>query len=157
MVCRVTCMIATIFIVGSLYMANAINNSEIVKQYKKTLPQDLQIKYEKIRDERTTIYYQGFGLGLIISLFVIIYNYKMKKEEKFDVISMVCMVVSISFVTNYFYYILHPKKNYMLEYLQTPEQTQNWLIMYKEMQKYYHTGLLLGIIGVGIIALAFRC
>ena len=157
MVCRVTCMISLMFIVGSLYMVNAISNSEIVKKYKKTLPQDLRIKYEEIVDERTKIYYQGFGLGLILSLFAIIYNYKIKKEEKFDIISITCMTIAISFVTNFFYYMLHPKKNYMLQYLQTKEQNDNWLVVYKEMQKYYYTGLFLGIIGVGVISVAFRC
>lgn len=157
MVCRTTCMISAIFIIGSLYMAHEVKNSDVVKKYMETLPRDLKIKYEKIRDERTRIYYQGFGLGLIISLFAIIYNYKMKKDERFDIISMICFVISTSFIVNYFYYILYPKKNYMLENLQTPEQTQNWLKMYKVMQFYYHGGLLLGVIGVGVLALAFRC
>ena len=82
---------------------------------------------------------------------------KMKNEEKFDIISITCMTIAISFVTNFFYYILHPKKNYMLQYLQTKEQTDNWLVVYKEMQKYYYTGLFLGIIGVGVVSVAFRC
>jgi hypothetical protein len=29
--------------------------------------------------------------------------------------------------------------------------------MYKDMQKYYHTGLVLGLIAVALISIAFRC
>ena len=70
--------------------------------------------------------------------------------------SMICLVLAISFITNYFYYILSPKKKWMLNYIETPDQTKLWLQMYRGMQVYYHTGLVLGIIAVGIFALAFR-
>ena len=70
---------------------------------------------------------------------------------------MVCLVLATSFITNYFYYILSPKKNWMLNYIKTPEQTKAWLVMYRKMQVYYHTGLVLGIIAIGIFAYAFRC
>ena len=70
--------------------------------------------------------------------------------------SMVCLVLATSFITNYFYYILSPKKNWMLNHIETPEQTKPWLEMYRKMQVYYHTGLVLGIIAIGIFAYAFR-
>jgi len=61
------------------------------------------------------------------------------------------------FVTNYFYYVLHPKTEWMLAHINTKEQNIAWLTMYKEMQYNYHLGLALGIIGVGVLAFAFRC
>ena len=70
--------------------------------------------------------------------------------------SMVCLVLATSFITNFFYYILSRKKNWMLNSIDTPEQTKAWLKMYRGMQVYYHTGLVLGIIAVGFFAHAFR-
>ena len=44
----------------------------------------------------------------------------------------------------------------MLDYVKTPEETQAWLHMYRNMQVYYHSGLVLGIIAVGLFTFAFR-
>jgi len=131
------------------------NNKKILK-YKSQLPEDLQKKYEEITKERSTIYYKGYILGFIISLFIILGN--IYYEHKIlSTTSMVCLVLAISFVTNYFYYILSPKKKWMLNYMKTPDQIKAWLQMYRGMQIYYHTGLLFGIIAVGVFAHAFRC
>lgn len=75
---------------------------------------------------------------------------------------MVCIVLATSFLTNYFYYILSPKTDWMLNHVEGPEaqakqQVQAWLQMYRTMQFYYHAGLVLGILGVGVLAFAFRC
>jgi hypothetical protein len=45
----------------------------------------------------------------------------------------------------------------MLNHTDTPEETKAWLNLYKELQKNYHIGLVLGLIAVGILAVAFRC
>ena len=52
MVCAISCMISTMFIVGMIYFYNMTNKSEIVKQYKESLPSDLQKRYENISEER---------------------------------------------------------------------------------------------------------
>ena len=52
MVCAISCMISTIFIVGMIYFYNMTNKSEIVKHYKDSLPSDLQKRYENISEER---------------------------------------------------------------------------------------------------------
>ena len=67
----------------------------------------------------------------------------------------VCTVVAVSFSVNYFYYILSPKSKWMLNEIKSEEQTKAWLEMYRHMQMYYHTGLVFGIIGVGLFAFAF--
>ena len=119
------------------------------------LPENLQKIYEQIIQERTTIYYQGYLLGFILSLIIIIANVY-SDHKMLSTTSFVCLVLAISFITNYFYYTLSPKKNWMLNYIKTPDQTKAWLQMYRGMQVYYHTGLVLGIIAVGIFAYAFR-
>ena len=71
--------------------------------------------------------------------------------------SLVCIVMSTCFLTNYFYYMLAPKSDWMLNHSNSPEDTKAWLQMYRAMQFNYHMGFVLGIIGVGIFAFAFRC
>ncbi len=154
--CTISCSISAVFLIGMIYMNYSVANNKKILQYKSQLPKDLQKIYEKITHERSTIYYQGYVLGFVISLFIILGN--VYYEHKIlSTTSMVCLILAISFITNYFYYILSPKKNWMLNYMKTPDQTKAWLQMYRGMQVYYHTGLVLGIIAVGIFAHAFRC
>jgi hypothetical protein len=136
-------------------MNYAVAKSQIILKYKSQLPENLQKTYEEITNERTRIYYQGYILGFILSLFIIATNVY-SDHKMLSTMSMICLVLATSFVTNYFYYILSPKKKWMLDYIKTPDQTKAWLHMYRGMQVYYHTGLVLGIIAVGIFAHAFR-
>jgi len=156
MVCSITCAISMVFIIASIYMAYSVRTSHITEKYKKQLPESLKKIYEKIEGERLTIYYQGFALGLLISLAIMFYRYFFNKKIMSN-FAIVCLVVSVSFLTNYFYYILSPKKDYMLNHIEEKGQIIAWMEMNKQMQKYYHTGLVIGIIGVGIMGLAFRC
>ena len=153
--CSISCSIAAVFLIGMIYMNYSIATSQIILQYKSQLPENLQKIYEQITNERTTIYYQGYILGFILSLFIILGNVY-SDYKRLSTTSMVCLVLATSFITNYFYYTLSPKKDWMLNYIKTPEQTKSWLQMYRGMQVYYHTGLVLGIIAVGIFAHAFR-
>jgi len=156
MACTISCMISAVFIIGMIYFYNITDKSEIVRHYKDKLPNNLQKRYENISKERMKISLYGYGIGFIISLFVIFYNIKIK-HIKLNNISLVCTVMAISFLTNYFYYILSPKSDLMLNHVNNPEQVKAWLQMYREMSFNYHSGLVLGIIAVGILAFAFRC
>jgi uncharacterized membrane protein YesL len=143
-----------------IYFYNATNKSEIVKTYKEKLSPELREKYEQITKERMQISYKGYLLGFVLSMLIILYNVYSKKSKEgkaFDIFSLICIVVSTSFITNYFYYILSPKTDMMVNHLRTKEEIKAWSVMYKEMQYNYHMGLLLGIVGVGVLAFAFRC
>ena len=153
--CTISCSVATVFLIGMIYMNYSIAKSQIIVKYKAQLPDNLQKIYEQITNERTTIYYKGYILGFILSLFIILTNVY-SDHKMLSNTSMVCLVLATSFLTNYFYYTLSPKKNWMLNYITTPDQTKAWLQMYRGMQIYYHTGLVLGIIALGIFAHAFR-
>jgi len=153
--CGISCAISAIFIIGMIYMNYQVDKSNIILKYKSKLPDELQRIYENITRERTEIYYQGYVLGFALSLLIILANF-WSNHKMLSTTSMVCVVLATSFITNYFYYILSPKKNWMLDYIKTPEQTKAWLQMYRGMQVYYHSGLVLGIIAVGVLAFAFR-
>lgn len=150
MPCCISCAISCIFIIGMIYFYNATDKSDIVNQYKATLPTDLQQRYEKITSERKWISYQGYSLGLLLS-FVILYN-----RGKMNTISLVCTVMATSFLTNYFYYMLSPKSDWMLNHL-NEDQSKAWLVMYRAMSYNYHVGIVFGILAVGIFVFAFRC
>jgi len=153
--CTMCCSVSAIFLIGMIYMNYSVINSNIIVKYKSQLPDNLKRIYEDITKERLRIYYQGYILGFILSLFIIFMNIN-SNHKMLSTSAMVCLVLATSFVTSYFYYILSPKKNWMLNYIKTPEQTNAWLKMYRSMQVYNHTGLVLGIISVGIFAYAFR-
>jgi uncharacterized protein YacL len=153
MACAISCMVSAVFVVGMIYFYNMTDKSKIVKHYKLFLSNDLQKRYDRITKERTIISYQGYILGVILSLGIIFYI----KKERLTTNASVCIVIATAFVTNYFYYILHPKTDWMLNHMDNQEEVKAWLIMYREMQYNYHMGLVLGIIAVGILAFAFRC
>lgn len=154
--CTISCAISAVFIIGMIYFYNRTDNNDFVKNYKSLLSPELQQKYDKIVSERLTISYQGYGLGVLISICIIIYNLYVR-HERLRAIPLVCIVVATSFITNYFYYSLYPKSDWLLNHMKNPEEIKNWLRLYKEMQYNYHMGLVFGIIAVGVFAFAFRC
>jgi hypothetical protein len=131
-----------------------LNATTITNNYEKQLPTELLPLYKSIVKERTQIYFTGYFLGFILSVLFILYNIYVKKE-KYNALALVCIIITISFLTNYFFYILSPKKNWMLDNIKSQEQIKAWMKMYKGMQITYHTGLVLGIISMGFLAYAF--
>ena len=59
------------------------------------------------------------------------------------------MMVGVTLLTNYFYYMLSPKSDLMVTHLDEEEQRLAWQKIYKTMQFNYHIGLVLGIIASG--------
>jgi hypothetical protein len=133
-----------------IYFYNATDKSDIVNQYKATLSPDLQKKYEEITHERRWISYQGYSLGLLLSFVVIYFSRKM------NTIALVCTVMATCFLTNYFYYMLSPKSEWMLNHTTNQDEVHAWLLMYRAMSYNYHLGIVFGILAVGMFAFAFR-
>jgi hypothetical protein len=154
MVCSISCSISAIFIIGMIYFYNATSKNATVVQYRQQLNTQQREAYDRIAKERLHISMQGYSLGFILSAVIIYYNYERKQLKN---TSLVCTVLATSFLTNYFYYMLSPKSDWMLNHVESQAQTQAWLYMYRTMQFYYHAGLVLGILGVGVMAYAFRC
>ena len=87
--------------------------------------------------ERLNIYIQGMLLGLV---FGFLYLHAVGEKD----ISRACMFAVIVLGTNYFYYILKPKSDYMVKHLETKEQRLAWLDIYKEMQFRCKMGFVIG-------------
>jgi len=156
MPCQTSCLVSAVFLIGMIYMNYAAYNSNVLVNYQQQLPHNLQRTYQNIVNERTSIYYFGYVLGFVLAVIIIVYNTQIAKDS-LSTTSMVCTVVAVSFVTNYFYYILSPKSDWMLDHINDPEQTKAWLAMYRNMQVYYHSGLVLGLFAIGFFTFAFRC
>jgi len=137
-----------------IYFYNSTSNNPTIIHYKQQLNTQQREAYDKIAKERLHISIQGYALGFVFSLMIIYYFYEKKQIKPSGV---VCLVLATSFLTNYFYYVLSPKSDWLLNHVESREQTQAWLAMYRTMQYYYHAGFVLGIVGVGIFAYAFRC
>jgi len=133
-------------------MTLMISQDDFIKNYRNSLPNDIKKEYDNIVAERQTIYFTGYLIGFVVSVFVIIVVLKMRMP----VSAMVCLTVVISTVVNYFYYILSPKSKFIVELLKTDKQHQEWLQVYKSMQYYYHFSFVLGAVAVGVFAYAFR-
>lgn len=154
-VCSTSCMIAAVFVIGMIYFYNMTGKSEIVKRYRENMPIELQKRYEFITTERKTLSYQGYALGVVLSLCIILYNMQFRPQNM-STSATICLVIATSFLTNYFYYILSPKSDWVLNHTKNQEQVKAWLVMYREMSFNYHAGLALGIVAVGVMAFAFR-
>lgn len=153
MPCSISLLLSIVFLVSMVYMLQA---TAITNEYEAQLPKELQQTYTTIVNERKGIYYMGYGLGFLLAIAIIFYNIYVAKR-KLSTVSLVSIIVSVSFITNYFYYILSPKTSWMLDSIKDPEQTKAWLKMYRGMQTYYHGGLALGVVAMGLFAFAFRC
>ena len=153
--CTVTCFIAFVIVVAMVIMNVMVMNDAFIQSYKNQLPEDIKKQYDNIVAERSRIFFTGYLIGFVLSVFVIIFNINVLKQ-KMPVAAMVCLAVVVSTVVNYFYYILSPKSNYMVDLLKTEKQRQDWLQIYKSMQYYYHGSFVLGAVAVGVFAYAFR-
>jgi glucan phosphoethanolaminetransferase (alkaline phosphatase superfamily) len=154
MPCKISCAISAVFFIAMIFMMSATSQNNIIKKYENQLSDELKITYKNIVNDRLQNYYIGYTLGFFLALIILFYNYRFRKIPASS-LSVVCTVVALSFLVNYFYYILSPKKDWMLNHIKTPEETKAWLEMYRGMQYYYHGGLAIGLLAVGIFAFAF--
>ena len=153
--CYVSCSISVVFLIAMVYMTFLTAKNKTIQNYRDSLPISLINTYDEIVLERTKIYYTGYGLGLCLAVVIILYNNYILKE-RLTPSNLVCIVIASSFLVNYFYYILTPKTKWMLDVITEPNDVKAWLEMYRNMNLYYHSGLGLGLVAVGVFGYAFR-
>jgi hypothetical protein len=154
MICNNSCILAGAFIFASIYVSLNVNKKTLQHPLFKILNQTQKKKYAEITNERKNIYLKGFLLGFIFSIsgLILLNNFQLFKMNKFKNI---CFVISTSFTINYFFYILYPKSDYMVKYLETTQQKQAWLEIYKTMQFNYHLGFAIGLVGMIFVGNTF--
>jgi hypothetical protein len=124
-----------------------------VQDYVRTLTEDQQQIYAKIVAERRGIYLRGFGWGLLLSALLLGIHHQYLTMSR---AVLLCNVAAITLATNYFYYVLSPKSDWMvLHFNNGKTDAANWLRVYRGMQVNYHVGLVLGIAGTVLLSNAF--
>ena len=126
-----------------------INNNKkpLIDNLTVLLNEQQKKKYKNIVKERLNNYIQGMVLGLILGF---VYIQIVPESD----LTRACMFTVIVLGTNYFYYILKPKSDYMIRHLNTKQQREAWLNIYKEMQFRCKMGFVLGVISFLIYGLA---
>jgi uncharacterized protein YacL len=152
-----SCIIATMFIVAMIFTMYNSDSTLSIQQFTDVLSTKQKAIYKKIADERRNIYFKGFGLGLVLSFLFLFWKSSIKNSYKINRFSTICVVGAITFITNYFYYMLSPKNDYMILHLNEENQRKKWLNINKTMQFNYHVGLLLGIIASMVLAHGVKC
>lgn len=156
MICGTTCIIALVFLIANIYtILSCTNNKKTKQDFLDVLNEKQKTTYENIINERKNIYYSGYFLGIVLSIISYFISKKILKI-RFNNISLVCFIGAITFVTNYLFYILYPKSDYMLLHLSDKEQITQWLKIYRKMQVKFHIGFVLGIIAVMIFCYSLR-
>jgi hypothetical protein len=152
-ICLSWCFVAIVFLVANLYVAFTADKGLLKRDFYKVLSKSQIEKYNELVKERRNIYLQGYFVGFIISLIFIAVS-KNYRGGKLLNTGVICIAGAITLVVNYLYYMMYPKKDYMILYLNNVEQKQAWLNIYKHMQYKYHLGLVLGIVASMILAKA---
>ena len=154
MICGWTCFVATMFIIANLLFTFLMDKHGLVKNYQESLDETQKKMYEKIVNERKNLAMQGYGLGLGLSVGFLIGKHFLTRSKKSLLntsISGLCFTVAITFIVQYFYYMLMPKKDWMLNYLKTDEQKEQWLKVYRAFSWNYHLSIAIGLMGAGLL------
>ena len=138
---NLTCAISLGFILATFFTIFGDKNLK-KKLYNLLTPSEQQI-YNGIIKQRRNIYFQGLGLGFLIS---IIYLMTHPISNTYQTLF---LLIALTFTINYFYYIFYPKKKYILQFLDTKKENQAWLNIYRSMQLRYHLGFVLGLLACG--------
>ena len=145
------CSIAIMFLVATIYLMLTTNRSKEIDDLYAVMNEKQAQHFEQIVKERRDISMKGYLLGLVLA-FILLFITKGSKSIKLSNTGSVCMVGAITLAANYFYYILHPKSDYMILHLEEESQRLIWLKVYRNMQVKYHIGLVLGIIASMFLA-----
>jgi len=152
--CSISCLISVVFFVSMMYKLIMIDKESYDSGFADLLS-DVQLKkYTNIVEERKNLSIQGYGLGFSLAAAQIFLNMYMKKQ-KLSKMSMVCTTASTVFIVQYLYYILSPKSDWIILHLDTPEQREKWLEVYRTMQYHCHVSVALGIVAAGALAHSF--
>ena len=155
MVCMKSCIIATMFIVAMIFTMYNSDSTLSIQEFTAVLSEKQKAIYKKIADERRQIYFKGFGLGLVLSLLFLFWKSATKNSYKINRFSTICVVGAVTFITNYFFYILSPKSDWMILHIEVEKHKKACLIVYIKLKYNYNLGAVLGLVGAFFIANMF--
>lgn len=145
-VCDLACLMATGLFGGKIYLMVNYSKNDLIRKFDALLDNEQKKRYRKIMKERLTIYIHGMIIGILLG-----FLYLTKTPSKNT--GRACLFTVIVLGTNYFYYMLKKKSDYMVPHLETKEQRVAWLNIYREMQYRCKMGFVLGIIAFMLFGL----
>jgi|LakMenEpi03Aug12_release.lakeMendotaPanAssembly.Ray.scaffolds.fasta_scaffold513082_2 hypothetical protein len=145
------CAVAAIFIGASIYTMMTCKKCSPFLEFETSLTPQQKHMHSQIIKERERIYLSGLILGTLLA-FVYLYGYGLSMNP----LKSSCVFVAIALATQYIYYMLAPKSQYMVTEMNNKDQLEKWLAVYKHMQYRYHFGMVLGLIGYFLFAYGFQ-
>ena len=108
--------IAIVFLVANIYTAFITDKAAGKDDFYKTLSQEQVQRYEGIVKERRDIYLKGYTVGIVLAA---IFVFMMNRSKKSGMAGwgIAGLAGAIVLLTNYFFYILSPKSDYMVLHL----------------------------------------
>ena len=127
------CAIAFVFLATSIASPFvASSKHHLHHKFQRTLSDDQNRRYERIVQHRRNLYLQGLVLGVLMACLVV--GVVMQVAPMSNEVSYGCLAVVVLFVVEFLYYMLSPKGEYMVSVLDTQEQRDAWLAVYRHMQ-----------------------
>jgi hypothetical protein len=152
--CTTSVGISIVFIIAMFFVCFSVDKGSLMKPFWNSLSKSQKMIYSHIISQRRKIYFKGYAYGFLISVGIIILNFALN-NSLFNRLSLMSITSATTFLTVYFYYILHKKDDYIVRHLKTQKQIDMWLKVYRKMQFNYHLGLVFGIISVGVLSISF--
>lgn len=133
------CQLSALVSIGLFSASFACSTSSDPERLQDVLTDKQYDLYEKIIMERTILYLYGLLLGIVVSS--IVSSYLVFDNVFHDV----AFFVGVAWAVAVFYYLIVPKKNYILPHL-NESQARVWHDVYVSMKHNYLMGGLLGML-----------
>ena len=148
-VCTTSCALALIFASGSVASCCGTNKKELSDKLKDSLDETQLKIYNEITKNRGNIYKNGLVAGVLVAATMVVVNLLLDNNiNRLLTLNTLCLVVATVLIVSYLFYMISPKGVYMVSFLKTKEQRDNWVEIYRVMQQNYHLALGLGVMSV---------
>ena len=119
--CGLVCLLASVLSVSAFVCALPMN-MRAIEDLRLLLDEDQTKILDDIAAERARLSFEGLLIGLVAATPIVL------------LMQAWCSAAVVLFVIQGAYYHVSPKKKWMLNHLETREQVDQWLVVYKKMQ-----------------------
>ena len=145
------CFLSAAFIGGSAFMMLTGHSDTEFKKLYNSLSKEKKKAFDKIKKERMFIWIKASLLAIFISIsFSKFHKYIFDSNTSFN---RSCINTLIFYGVQHLAYSIHPKSDWMLNHIDNNKQAKAWLSKYKSMQRKWHIGLLLGLVGYYLLTI----
>lgn len=142
----ILCIISAMLIGASIMTSLTCQTCPPHSTFLNSLDDSQRTTYKAIVDQRRNHYLVGLILGLIVATVMLLLT-----GDKAGQVMSGCFYTATVLIVQYIYYILMPKLPPMKNSLSTVEQQELWTAVHASMQRRYHGGALLGLLGFATV------